>query len=116
MTFTTNDFSDAIEKYLEDNDEYFNELGDDWKDEGYETPLGLVKVVTSWGGEGEGEYCGFVLEHVDSGRQFLITGYYQSYDGVEYSSHDFTEVEQVKVEVLRFKDTNSKKVFKYPVL
>lgn len=61
-----------------------------WKE--VDTPIGLVKEVDSYGGEGQGEQYWMIISVVqgDVIRTFKLDGWYASYDGGYYD--EFYEV------------------------
>ena len=64
---------------------------DSWAERDTDTPvdvegLGMVSVVTSYGGEGQGDDY-YMIFYVDAGeweQHYKLDGYYSSYDGGEY--------------------------------
>lgn len=53
---------------------------------------GALDMVEHYGGEGEGETWYDVIHFVEHGFYMQIDGYYQSYDGTDFSSAKFREV------------------------
>lgn len=107
MTFTVNDFIDAVRAHTDN----VQDLRYDWKDNGFNLNVGLVKVDSAWGDEGEGEEAGFTLRHVESGRLFLLQGYYASYDVFYFDEFDFQEVEKKPVTVYRYLSLDGKRTY-----
>ena len=62
------------------------------------------KVVTSHGGEGQGDSCGFILKVTEGEQSALvrIEGYYNSYDGSNYEDATVEIVEPRQVEVTQY--------------
>lgn len=54
----------------------------------------MNNVVESWGGEGEGDSIGYVLQFGD--RYVSVNGYYNSWDGADYDDADIVEVVPVQ--------------------
>jgi hypothetical protein len=75
--------------------------------------FGTFKLITS-GDLGDGHDAWALFEHVESGRLFLNTGWYSSWDSGEMN--DWDEVEPVEQTVLRYKPLGSDKVFDNPVV
>jgi hypothetical protein len=67
------------------------------QDGGYETPIGVLSLVDSYGGEGRGDQYWMVLRLTqgDVSRTFKMDGWYASFDGGYYDG-PFTEVKPVK--------------------
>lgn len=97
----------------EDDDSWFEDgLGElSWGTS--ESPWGDITAVD--GSEysyGDGHPMGFVF--TVAGRYFHASGTYSSWDGSDYDH--VVEVVPVTVEVTRFKNKNSNKIFKDPVI
>ncbi len=63
----------------------------------FETPIGVLSLVDSYGGEGKGDQYWMVLRLTqgDVSRTFKMDGWYASYDGGHYDG-PFTEVKPKK--------------------
>lgn len=81
-----------------EDEEMRDGLNDDfyygWKESS--TPIGTFVEIADWNG-GDGHAMGRVVLHKESGRYFLATGTYSSWDGSEYDKlveaepYEFTE-------------------------
>ena len=54
--------------------------------------VGRFTVVERSGGSVEGDDCSFVIQFIDHNVFVKITGYYDSYEGIDYSESEFLEV------------------------
>ena len=105
MSFTLKDFKTVLEKYESDNpadeydsgDEHFFAKGGTLPGLGHFNPV--ESDPSNYWDEGD---CWYVIKHEDSGRLFLRTGDYSSYDGYDWDNnglHEVTKgVEKVKFE------------------
>lgn len=106
--FTDEYVSDLIENHVfkgynppwTSADGFYSTPGGDWEAEGWDAwaeqdtsteavmvdGLGLVSMVQSFGGEGQGDEY-YIIFHVDAGeweQYYKLGGYYSSYDGGYY--------------------------------
>lgn len=79
-------------------------------------PFGVFTTVARWGGEGQGDEAGMVIQHVESGRQFHVGAYYASYDGTYWGDAEWTEVEPIVVTVTRYKNIDKGNIHPEPTI
>lgn len=98
----------AEEEYDPDADEYGipkSEIAWGYFDDTTNLSVGELSRVKAWGGEGEGDSIGFVaqLTGVDGDIQYFeMDGYYNSWDGSDWSEADIVEVTPKLVTVTEY--------------
>lgn len=126
MTFTVEDLKAGVEgqyesdDYEQDEDSLYDRLSFPWgedKENGIDIAnFGKFKTPHKWGGEGQGDEAGFVIQHVESGRLFHCGAYYASYDGTNWDYAEWSEVVPVTQTVTRFKDIKKATIHPEPTI
>jgi hypothetical protein len=63
-----------------------------------------LETVKQWGGEGEGDSIGYILKVTEADKSVFVevTGYYDSYNGSDFSSASVILVEPKEVTVTKY--------------
>lgn len=97
----TEDEWEPLEKAGEFIYEGIGEIPESIEKDGVDTPFGKMFLAEEWGGEGQGESAGFIVEIAD--RFFRHKGFYSSWNGTDWDYHEWEEVLPYKVEVTKYK-------------
>lgn len=114
MSFTEDDLRKVLLEGpdIDIDDPDYDEKHNDWYDEisdfmyggGGLTGFGDFDAVASWN-YGDGHEQGVVFRHKQSGRYFMVKGYYSSWDASSWESVD--EVEPYEVTKIRYRKVKS---------